>query len=415
MLGYISSTRKKSCRQCVKAKRRCDLGYPCCKRCFAKGLACAYPNAAVREAEVVIRQRTPDLVPLPVAEAVFGPVEPPSSRPSIDPALPSPSSSSPDSTTTGQLTWPSPKARNTPPPLSASKRRHYEQTLIRRNSEIKPEIWAQSFLTEDQVLFLISRICSLVPTLVFTGHNAFVHRELYSASAPTAFDDSCTLSALYLAKTTQNTAILTRSIETKIAGLVAASKTWSLTDHLAAVQAMIIYQAIRLFDPTLNVQALAASQNRLLDSWTANLWKRSFNERIPFNSAWDAWKFYESLRRTVLVSVFLRGGWSCVIRGGLCDQIPVLAKLPLNRHDRLWGADESEFEKRRALGRKETESLVAYGEWAAEWNGGKEVEGLTDWTRMLLAACRGQDDPRLLPKMEMPKTGELAYNGLRMT
>ena len=61
MLGYISSTRKKSCQACVKAKRRCDLGYPICKRCLTKGLHCKYPNASVRHEEVIVRQATPDL------------------------------------------------------------------------------------------------------------------------------------------------------------------------------------------------------------------------------------------------------------------------------------------------------------------------------------------------------------------
>src|SRR5688572_28731509 len=73
MLGYISSTRKKSCYACVKAKRRCDLGYPFCKRCGIKGYDCKYPNATPRDssrasgdvpAEVVIRQTTPDIAPL---------------------------------------------------------------------------------------------------------------------------------------------------------------------------------------------------------------------------------------------------------------------------------------------------------------------------------------------------------------
>jgi hypothetical protein len=395
MLGYISSTRKKSCRQCVKAKRRCDLGYPCCKRCFAKGLACAYPNAAVREAEVIIRQATPDLAPLPTDEAVFGPADPPSpqTRCYIDPALLQPSSSSsPESSTDGELD----RRRERSPP-SGSSRWQVEHSIRR---ELLPDIWAPAYLSDKQVSFLVNRLSGLVPTLVFSGHNAFVHRSLYSKVQPSAFDDSCSLSALYLAKTSQNTPIITRSIESKISGLLAASKTWSLIDHLAAVQAMIVYQAIRLFDPSLNVQATAASQNRLLEIWTGALWKRSFKEHASFDSAWDAWVFYESLRRTVLVSVFLRGGWSCITRGGLCDQIPVLAKLPLNRSDGLWAADESEFEKKRMENRKSLDALVAYGEWAAEWNGGTgDVEGLTDFQRMLLAACRGQDDPRLLPKV----------------
>ncbi|KAF2681281.1 hypothetical protein K458DRAFT_309863 [Lentithecium fluviatile CBS 122367] len=378
MLGYISSTRKKSCRQCVKAKRRCDLGFPCCRRCFAKGLACAYPNASVREAEVIIRQTTPDLAPLhgPAEEVGFG----------LGPSGP------------GELPEQEHVGAIIDPALLQSWEVQQPTPSIRR--ELLPDIWAPSYLNEDQVCFLIDRLCSLVPSLVFSGHNAFIHQSLYAKQQPSAYEDSCALSALYLAKTPQNAPVITRSIENKIKGLVAARRTWSLTEHLAAVQAMIIYQAIRLFDPELEVQATAAGQNRFLEAWTAALWRRSFREPATFPSAWDAWVFYESLRRTVLISVFLRGGWSCINRGGLCDQIPVLAKLPLERYDVLWGvSDEGEFEMRRGMGKEAKESLVAYGEWAAEWRGGRDdVGGLTEWQRMLLAACRGKDDPRLLPR-----------------
>jgi hypothetical protein len=42
------------------------------------------------------------------------------------------------------------------------------------------------------------------------------------------------------------------------------SITWILTEHLAAVQALIIYQTVRLYDPILNLQEQAESHNTLL-------------------------------------------------------------------------------------------------------------------------------------------------------
>lgn len=401
MLGYISSTRKKSCRQCAKAKRRCDLGYPCCKRCFAKGLACAYPNADVRESEVIIRQATPDLpapVPRPGQAVVFGPTEPPLHDLS-DPALwqPSDSSSSPD-TLAGSPTEFDAWGRNQhAPPPKVAMRRHAAASSLRR--ELLPDIWAPSYLNVDQVAFLVSDLRNIMRTLVSEGHNPIVHRSLYSKRQPAAFDDSCSISALYLAKTPQNTPVIARTIQNKVTGFMTASAEWSLMDHLAAVQAMIVYQAIRLFDPSLkSVQADAELQNEQLHLWTKSLWTRSLTELpMTFDSPWDAWVFSESLRRTVLVSVLVRASYSCYTRAGLCDQIPTLANLPLNRIDRLWGMDEAEFEEMTLNGGLPTESLVAYGQWAYEWNHANDVNGLTDFQRVLMAACRGKDDPRLLP------------------
>ncbi|KAF2254903.1 hypothetical protein BU26DRAFT_559551 [Trematosphaeria pertusa] len=375
MLGYISSTRKKSCRQCVKSKRRCDLGFPCCKRCFTKGLDCAYPNASVREAEVVIRQATPEFAPLVGSEVTLGPAEPPSRD--VDLALlQSEGSSSPESE---------------PGPLRLSHRTCREPRICK---ELMTHLWCPCYLTEAQVMFLCGRMCAMVPTLAYSGHTPFIHEALYRNSQPTAYQDSCSLSALYLAKTERNRSILTTSIDDKIAALVASSHGWSLTDHLAAVQALIIYQIIRLFDPDLGAQAQADRQNRLLEVWTAHLWKRSFNEPASFKTCYDAWVFYESIRRTVLMSVFLRGGWSCVNQGGLCDQVPVLARLPLTKDGSLWECDSAAWEQRGPCD-KGVDCLIAYGDLSLGWKPGTDPEQLTGFQRMLLAACRGRDDPSL--------------------
>ena len=378
MLGYISSTRKKSCRQCVKAKRRCDLGYPYCKRCFSKGLCCAYPNASVREAEVVIRQRTPDLDPLAADIHVpSGPAEPLQFDPAI---LQQSDSSSPESDpdqTHVQMYW----KRSAEPQVS----RH-----------LMPKIWAPSWLNENQVLFMVSRMRSFVPMLAFTGYNVFTHAHLYDKYQPEAYQDSCSLSALYMAKTKQNTPVLTKAISNKINGLIAASHGWSLVEQLAAVQALITYQIIRLYDGDLDitVREEAALQNRLLETWAARLWKRSFNEPMAFKKPWDAWVFYESLRRTVMMSVFMRGGWSALTNGGLCDQVPVLARLPVSKGDGNWNIDEAEFDRRLAVhGMKD--QLVAYGDYSLEWNPGGDIGKLSEFQRLLLAPCRGLVDPRL--------------------
>ncbi|KAK7188658.1 uncharacterized protein CC84DRAFT_1082465 [Paraphaeosphaeria sporulosa] len=393
MLGYISSTRKKSCKQCVKAKRRCDLGYPCCKRCFSKSLDCAYPNS-VREAEVVIRQRTPDLAPLDhVGDNDLIGLQPVGCD--FDLAILQVSTSDSKSSS-------SPESRSNIAEDREEQDATNRQALYWKSSkepavsrQMLPKIWAPSWLNEDQLLFMVSRMRSFVPTLAFTGANTFIHTALYKSHQPTAFQDSISLSALYLAKTKQNAPILIRSIDEKINGLIARSNGWSLQEHLAAVQALILYQIIRLFDGDLGQAGTAARQNHLLELWTAHLWKRSFAEPIAFSKPWDAWVFYESLRRTVMISVFMRGSWNALTQGGLCDQVPVLARLPLSKGDGFWDIREEEFDRRvaRVDGR---DQLVAYGDFSLSWKPGEDdVGGLTEFQRLLLVACRGHMDPRL--------------------
>jgi hypothetical protein len=173
MLGYISSTRKKSCFGCVKAKRRCDLGYPFCKRCCVKGYDCKYPNATPREArgsgvvpaEVVIRQATPDLAPppspIPPADSVVGSsAEVPFvnfciADGTIDPFFfqtsdSSSSSSSPESFEDYQIhnEWAIDMPRLMP------------RTPLTRM--LLPPVSTNNFLSEDQTLFIIRNLSGFV-------------------------------------------------------------------------------------------------------------------------------------------------------------------------------------------------------------------------------------------------------------
>jgi hypothetical protein len=403
MLGYISSTRKKSCFACVKAKRRCDLGYPFCKRCCIKGYDCKYPNASPRETsrlsgvvpnEVVIRQSTPDLEPLPLTSAVDGSAELSFvnfsiSDGNIDPLLfqtsdSSGSSSSPESfeiegfgfhddwdiDTSGQM-LPAP-------------------TLTRM---LLPEIVVPSFLSQAQTLFVISSLQSFVPTMAYQGSTVFLHKDLYANNEPDAIQDCVAISALYMSKTSRNHRILANTISSKISNFIAASKTWSLSQHLAAVQALIIYQVIRLFDPDLNLQQSAEPQLHLLEYWTNQLWKRTFISPPSFPSAYASWVFHESLRRTIMMSIFVRCGYSCLTRDGLASQVPILARLPLTKDLGAWECPRQEWDM-KAVGWEE--GLVSYGDMAGMWSPERRVEELDGFGRLLVAACRGKDDPRLL-------------------
>lgn len=401
MLGYISSTRKKSCRACVKAKRRCDLGYPCCKRCFSKSLDCVYPNASVREAEVVIRQRTPDFVPVRPGDHDDLPSD---LRPTLSELgghvaiLP-----------IGTGDWSGGSGNGGSPESEESGIAEYhvgqdstvEQVYWGRNQELQvsipqlPQIWESSWLSKEQLMFTASRMQSFIPTLAFTGCNMFIHSALYKKYQPTAFQDSMSLSALYLAKTKKNAPILLKAIDEKIHGLIATGNGWTLQEHLAAVQALIVYQIIRLLDGDLSYQAAdAARQNRLLEVWTAHLWKRSFAESSAFAKPWDGWVFYESLRRTVMMSVYLRAGWNAMTHSGYCDQVHVLARLPVTKDDGFWDMDEEEFD-RRAAGVQCRNMLMEYGDYSLTWTPGDDLSKLTEYQRLLLAPCRGMDDVRL--------------------
>ena len=396
-MHYISATRKKSCTACVKSKRRCDLEYPFCRRCLVKGLDCTYPTtSSVRDKKVVVtRQREAGLLPRE-ASAVDSSAELlPFNGASTDAQghngrsflcarSASSSSSSPDSWQDELAVSASSLLDNVP----------FEEPQLRR--ALWPEVTAPSYLNEGQVQYVLRALRSFVPSMAYTGSTPFLHQKLWQRHQPESYQDCVTISALYLCKTSVNASLITNTINSKIARSRAASSNWSLLEHLAAVQTLIIYQIIRLFDPNLNDQVQAQKHNVLLETWAAHLWKRFFNEPTLLANCYETWVFNESVRRTIMMSVFVRCAWSLYTRDGLADQVPVLARIPFTKDLHAWRTDPEEWNSSVLPGMLEEDGLTAYMDFTNKWTHEKEVETLDPFGKLLLAACRGGDDPRLL-------------------
>jgi hypothetical protein len=422
MLGYISSTRRKSCTHCVKAKRRCNLGYPFCKRCYVKGLDCSYPNAAratVRNAEVIIRQTTPDITPpdLNVACSVNDynvpaiQIDEIDANVNIDPLFlqaGSGSASSSDSCTSSpeaswqnDLEW---KSDWLAPQEVVSRPQHHTTPTTRIGNPgrtLMPDVVLPVQLNSRQVMVVTEGLRTFIASMAYSGTTHFLHQNLYPdyEQQPQAYQDCVAISALYMGRNARNERILVNSINAKISALVAQSRSWTLTQHLAAVQALIIYQIIRLFDPSLSVQEQAVQHSALLERLSASLWKRSFSEAPSFPDAYSTWVFHESVRRTILVSVFTRCGWSAFTRGGLANQVHVLARLPLSRDMGKWNRGPNDWGNRLSWEDRmlsEEESLISYGDMSQNWRHDEDLETLGGFGKLLLAPCRGADDPRLL-------------------
>lgn len=96
------------------------------------------------------------------------------------------------------------------------------------------------------------------------------------------------------------------------------------------------------------------------------------------------------------MSVFVRGAWSCVTMGGLCDQVPVLARLPLTKDVALWDLSAEEWVGKTARSSGHGASLIAYGDLSYCWNPDGTLEELSDFERLLLVACKGEGDGRYM-------------------
>lgn len=263
---------------------------------------------------------------------------------------------------------------------------------------IQPEVVAPAYLNDDQVQYVLRALRACVPSMAYTGSALFLHQSLWQRYQPGAYQDCVSISALYLCKTGGNTSLITNSISSKVSKLKAASSQWGLLEHLAAVQTLIIYQIIRLFDPSMEEQAKAQAQkqNLLLETWAAHLWKRSFTEPTLLANCYETWVFNESLRRTIMMSVFVRCAWSMYTRDGLADQVPVLAQIPFTKDFQAWKTELEAWSSSVLPGLLVEDGFTVYMDLTAKWTHEDEVETLDPFGKLLLAACRGADDPRLL-------------------
>jgi hypothetical protein len=410
-MHYISATRKKSCTACVKSKRRCDLELPFCRRCLSKGRDCTYPTPSPgRDRKVVVRQTSPEQRPGEASVDVvvgFGAAEllpfnganadlrGRDGRPMLCASGSSRSSSSSKSSSSSpdSGTWQDELAVSASLLLDSVA---FERPQLQPSRTLWPEITAPSYLNDGQVRYVLQALRSFVPSMAYTGSTPFLHHSLWQRYQPEAYQDCVWLSGLYLCKTSANAPLITNSINTKIAKLKATSGSWDLAEHLAAVQTLIVYQIIRLFDPSLNDQAQAQKHNRLLEIWAAHLWKRSFTEPGMLANCYEAWVFNESLRRTIMMSVFVRCAWSLYTRDGLADQVPVLARIPFTKDLQAWKSTPEEWHHKVLPELLEDDGLTAYMDFTEQWTGEKEVDTLDPFGKLLMAACRGGDDPRLL-------------------
>ncbi|KAH6620273.1 hypothetical protein C7974DRAFT_229764 [Boeremia exigua] len=403
-MHYISPTRRKSCTACVKSKRRCDLEYPVCKRCSAKGLECAYPTTSPSRSRRLASVRetvhlSPDLSPrgasVPVAvvdsSAEFLSFNGATTDPLAQDALPfsySSGSSSSDSPVSWQDELASAATLIDDVPLE-----EYAQPQLGRM--LWPEIKAPCYMTSDQTAYILRTMRSFIPSMAYTGSTPFLHQALWKQYQPASYQDCVAISALYLCKTSANTSLITASINRKIACMKARAGSWDLLEHLAAVQTLIIYQIMRLFDASLQDQVSAQKHSILLETWAALLWKRSFTDPPLLGSCHDTWVLAESLRRTVMMSVFVRCAWSIYTRDGLADQVPVMSRITFTRDLRAWRDAPAEWDARVLPELLAADGLTAYEDFADEWSSVCEVGVLDPFHKLLLVACRGADDPRL--------------------
>ncbi|KAF4436657.1 fungal zn(2)-Cys(6) binuclear cluster domain-containing [Fusarium acutatum] len=290
------SLRRKSCSACARSKRRCSLSLPSCRRCAAKGRECSYPTV------------TP--VPPPLANASGSPLL----SDSIDQVLLS-------------LQMPSFTSTTEAYGVELESAEYHAHT-------------ANDFTARAEFL---AHLMSLQSTaLSEKGFNVFIHSSQTLASD--ALRDALAGSALHVMRNPSNARFVDSEITRRASNIVTALHAASISDDtfdlqmLPSVQALLVYQCMRLFAPgSISQQTQAERDNIVLQIWASRLQLSLLCDDDLDEASWEIWVEQEAIRRT-LICIELAQGTYTYLRGNWPIGMRCHYDLRFNAQKALWEA-----------------------------------------------------------------------------
>ncbi|KFA55278.1 hypothetical protein S40293_04993 [Stachybotrys chartarum IBT 40293] len=367
--------RGKACIPCTRAKRRCDKKLPFCQRCTDKEVLCRYSNARpyARQAGKPIGLARPVS-----STAVTDDLDACLALPAFDEigdAEPSQVHSEWPSINLGFL-----QEYPTELELSAFDTSSYATTSTVWYAS--PGSWSIEMcdLGDSRTTIQVSALHGFVEDIrcwlrqwVDQGHCSFIHRELYAETGlPSCLQDAYATLAAYAGKNDKNQELVMQLVGDKAETLLRSQgsrlgralpglqtnhelgtvTTADMKHAIAHVQALVVYQFIRLYDGHIRQRATAEKQMSVLTAWRTQLWEQAQSHFSPINTCdmlidvsestsfpessnqWREWILAESVRRTWMVANYLQSVY-ITLRG---DQSECPGSISYTMRQGLWDA-----------------------------------------------------------------------------
>lgn len=218
-------------------------------------------------------------------------------------------------------------------------------------------------------------------------------QTLFIRSSPTAGPLTQPLSSAYAAcatyccRTQDNMHIVKPLIMDTYRQLLLTQVSESIEVELANIQAVLLLHIVQLFDGDTDLRKEAEDGLDKIRDRVLHLQRRAGTGIMNSAAAsYETWVLAESIRRTILTSVFAEAIFLSVRDGG-CRTVPFMSLLPITVSGRLWAAkSESEWKKGLDLVPSQT---MAYGEAIDWWKESGSQGKLEDLQQILFAACKG--------------------------
>lgn len=355
----------KACEACATAKRKCGKQTPHCVRCTRRGIECTYPRSkpssfVLCDGEDIFPNDHEIVLPYSTSLFSYSPAFQPERTRDARPCL--------------GLDLPEFSIGPFEHQLASSWFENLETWNIYRFP--KAERNTYSILDLNRHLAKIHR---WLTEWVEKGSNPFIHSRLYRTRFPRWVQDAYTTLTCYIQKTESNEQIVFQIIEDRATQLLAehgillrnlspenvnpSSSALDPLEHLARVQALLIYQVIGLYDGNIRLRHLAESYTAVLNRWMRLMVQQasqaaclgfsiissthdqtaigfSFTDVAHSESQlWYSWILAESIRRTWLVTSGIHGIYVAIQKGGVAGAC--LGGMMFTTRQGIWEAQSA--------------------------------------------------------------------------
>lgn len=390
--------RQKSCTECVKAKRRCDIRQPCCARCNRQSLQCFYPGVSKQTAgpsDVASSQSGVDIVTTSTAlddDLVTSAFDHEEINFGLDEQIL-------DFETGFDIT-----PDNLLHQLSGVFPSHESALTARRpQSPMKLSIFQWTHIAPSsraRVGYAIEQLKLAPLTMVASNSTLWCHARFYDEDMPRPMQAAYATCALYNARNDANAEFVIRHITSQVDELVATSLPTAPAGVIARAHALILYQVMLLFCDNIRCFSVAEAVVDHLDEVGYALLGLSSEQTdcldslplYPSATAHTAWKSYiyrETLRRTVL-SLYQLVTLSRMLLGRPNKCAPSLSRgnyVTLSAH--LWQA-KSAFDF--AMAWNEKQHFLVYELDFTHFLTHGQPEDLDGFAKTMLVGLHGIDD-----------------------
>ncbi|KAH6653126.1 hypothetical protein BKA67DRAFT_536821 [Truncatella angustata] len=343
---------RKSCDSCFRARRRCDLTYPVCIRCEKNKRSCRYvPPARTPQ--------TPQDNALDSVSITVGGVSTRAERVGLDF-----------------------EAQDIP----------YDLPMVELMNSTVPnmagplgDLQPVSGSTESWE-WAIEQLRSYPKAFSVSAETVFICMTQNTLLQPlrTAFG----LCGAFSCMNERNKHTLFQVLDAEMSELIKPPTASTLLEDLARMQAIVLYQIIRLFDGDVEHCALAEQQHYVLSAQALRLLRRGEHELQNATPMWENWIVTESIRRTVMMTFGSYALYS-IFRHGICPELPTMSMLPMSTKQAFWGSRDA------YLQHSHEDATVRYADFTDVWIVSPPRK-LDPYERFILVACKGLESVEAL-------------------